>query len=199
MGKLRSRMLLPPRGFYFVQGVTVLNGGSFDDTVDLIRRHRAANKLEPGDPVQELEDFTCDRAPNYCYEKTLNFTTPSLLRMAFSATKAYAAWTKLGFAVVDQVEANRRADICLNCPQNSKEQPKKGCCGKNKFNQAVSEALSWPVIRNKVTPADNGLGTCKLCGCPNRVTVWGPMEIFSYSEAEINAFKAANPKCWKGE
>jgi hypothetical protein len=113
----------------------------------------------------------------------------------------------MGFEIESQVEANRRGDICLNCPANQKvteQEEKKGCCGRGKLVSvmkdvaaSVAKALTWPAIRNSTTPADGGLFTCNVCGCANRPSIWIPLKAFNYSDEEKAEFKAANSACWK--
>lgn len=211
MARLRSRMLLPPHGFFWLEGDIKLNGGSFVDTVKLMARHRKSNKLPPGDPEFELENFTCQRWPNGCdfasTERRQEQAHQNLANQASDFLGIYGRWAAIGFETVDQVEANQRGDLCWKCPANQKvtsEEKESGCCGKNKIitkieavSRRMANALTWPVIRNKVTPADNELYTCNVCGCPNKVSVWVPQEVFEYDQETTWKFLEANKKCWK--
>lgn len=210
MAKLRSRMLTPPFGWFIIQDGVTLNGGSFDDTVTLITRHRKANNLPMGDPLRELEEYTCQRWPYGCDRPTAEVVHQrSLLEKGSDFLGIYSRWAATNFQTVDQVEANRRANICWKCPSNQKvkgEVQASGCCGKNKIlstlnsvSARMAQALTWPVMRNKQTPADKELYTCLVCGCPNKVSVWVPPEIYQYDPSMIARFKLANNRCWKSE
>lgn len=209
MAKLRSRMLTPPFGWIFLEHGITLNGQSFDGTVDLIRRHRKSNNLLPGNPEQELTDFTCARWPGGCDKAASDapYHQPSITEKASDFLGIYSRWSFTGFQTVHQDEANRRGDICLNCPANQKvatDVSKPGCCGRGKVmkvldsvTKKMSAALTWPALKNKVTPADNGLHTCGVCLCPNKASIWVPLQIFQYDIGMREKFRASNPKCWK--
>lgn len=206
MAKLRSRMLVPSNGWFFIQNDIKLAGGTFDGTVELIKKHRLSNGIPAGNPEEELEAFTCSRCPTLCDYKTGENRTRGLFEKSYDFLGIYSRWAAKGFETVDQITANARSEICHNCPANKqiKSDIRVGCCGGRKLltevmdvPKRVAQALTWPVIKNKSTPADKELYTCHVCGCPNRVSVWVPKDVFQYDDKMTAKFKSANPRCWK--
>lgn len=208
MSRLRSKLLIPPNRWFYIQDGTKLDGGTYEGTVDLIRKYREANNLPAGDPEADLNDFTCERWPNGCM-KSLSEPTPS--QTAFHEQVGdflgnYGRWAKTGYETVDQIEANHRANICWKCPANKqvKVEERIGCCGGRKVLQklasvskSMASALTWPALRNKSTPADKELYTCEVCGCPSKVSVWLPARVYRYDAAMMHKFREANGRCWK--
>lgn len=208
--KLRSRQLMAPLGFFYIENGIKLGGrgSTFESTVEAIEKHRRGNGYPPGDPASDLEQFTCQRWPQGCIDTVAK--APSVASIKFHEAAGdfigiYGAWAKIGFTTVDQVEANRRANICWKCPANKKveEKEKRGCCGGKWISKllpiatSMAQVLTWPQLKNKSTPADKELYTCGVCHCVNRASVWLPLDTFTYDAATLQKFKEANPKCWK--
>lgn len=79
-----------------------------------------------------------------------------------------------GVALVDQEEANRRANICSTggpngtpCPQNQHVQSCMGCSGIRSLINAVRGDQS--------TPDDDKMNGCNVCKCPTKIKVWLPL------------------------
>lgn len=84
------------------------------------------------------------------------------LRDAFQAAKALVNLT-IGNAV-DQPEAQRRADICLNCPMSSKTSDCMACGGSRVVANQASE-ISRMIKGRSVVPRGIKSLYCGVCSC----------------------------------
>lgn len=105
-------------------------------------------------------------------------------------------WEESGQPPVAQELADKRAAICVQCPQN-------GSGGLSRYFTVPVAALIKSRFERLhemklVTPNDAQLGVCDACLCPLRLKVWTPMEFIS-KHTEKNAwpkFQQATPRCW---
>lgn len=102
-------------------------------------------------------------------------------------------WLSAGKNLVDQVEANRRAEICAQCHNNVQMDIglKVGCCGRGL--SGVLNPITDKIIQNRTTPSDNQLKSCQLCGCYLRLKVWAPLEALQATKEDSNAWPDF---CW---
>lgn len=93
---------------------------------------------------------------------------------------------------VDQEEANRRAEICRNCPLNVAESWSCGSC-----SQMIQD-LVQSISGEKKTPYDNELGFCGICHCSLKASVHYPLEAQAkgVNDEMVEKFKETG-YCWK--
>lgn len=192
---------------------------SFDRQVQEIIKHRLANgaitarhKLAT-DPVSvgnELESYTRARL-GIPAEPSFPKTIP-LRSLPQAAAEAVAAVAKTaegvgllidwlgGLArpdgqveVVEPALAHRRAQVCVECPQNSRSP------FTDWFTIPVAERLRKMVESRKElkleTPADNELGTCIVCRCPMKLKVHTPLGVI-YQKTKAETLAQLPPNCW---
>jgi hypothetical protein len=98
-------------------------------------------------------------------------------------------WKRLGGKLVPPALAEKRAAICVKCPENV---PIVGCFGCGAASKAIPAILK--MIKGSTTNHDNDLKGCGVCGCQLRALVHLPSNIKEYGEEEIKEF----PKtCWQ--
>jgi hypothetical protein len=106
-----------------------------------------------------------------------------------------AIWKDMlqGSKPVARDEAERRAAICVDCPQN-----KKGSF-KDWFVASVAKGLTELVAmmnsQNLTTSRDKELGTCAACSCPMAAKVWVPLEVIKKHMPSGDVAKL-DPRCW---
>lgn len=99
-----------------------------------------------------------------------------------------AEWIGDGGDVVDDHVAQARADICLKCPQHDSSQTSKVLLG-----AAVRRVLE---IKNKIglrVENEDGLGTCKVCGCVLKLQIFEPDALVT-KQSEKSLYAEG---CWK--
>jgi len=153
---------VPPGGewFYRVPETKVYfrSKSSLGDVENLVRRNYKDNKLEPPDDLrQKIVEFICRNvAAGFCdgvsgSDRLTFFQVLRFTELAFKRLRnADASF------LVTQEEAERRADICRECPENLL-----GICSScNGLKQLASR-----LIARRKTRLDHYLGVCKICGC----------------------------------
>lgn len=90
--------------------------------------------------------------------------------------------------MVSQAEADRRAQICINCSCNVFPD-------RDMFIK-WSDDLALHTIGDRKSAVHDKLGNCDGCSCPLRCKVWykGP---FNLSPEEKDKMKTCNPSCWQ--
>ena len=140
------------------------HSGSF---MGKVRKALEGNELD----VRGWEDWAWDEAckqnPNWdCIDTEVEekgTTVQDVWRAARSAMK----WAANGGKMVDQEEADRRADICVSCHRHGAVT---GCAGCRSFANWGFEMLA-----NKHTKHDDKLTQCKTCRCELKIKVWLPL------------------------
>lgn len=166
---------VPPGGvfFYEFQGARgeMIRFESYKSVPDLaweIRSYLSTNQLSPiSDLELKIPDFMCaNLPPGFCWKDPDGLVDTRLtMRQVQDFTKILferARRLGKGSFIVPKAEAERRAAICAKCPLNSKEQCTV-CGGLLAFVRTL--------VGRRETGYDQGLGTCRLCGCMLRVKV----------------------------
>ena len=105
-------------------------------------------------------------------------------------------WLGEGGITVAQEEAQRRANICLNCPGNNV-----GGILKESLAEMVKRHIE---VKNNLglrVYGEKSLGECEVCLCQLRLKVWVPIELVKKHmlSDEPEKFKSVNPQCWQNE
>ncbi len=103
-------------------------------------------------------------------------------------TAILTAWLGSGAQTVSQELAQKRANVCIECPMNIKE---------SKLSSAVAEAIKSQLeIKSKLNlrvDGEKSLLGCAVCGCETRLKIWVPLERILPDADEMPLF---HESCW---
>lgn len=99
-------------------------------------------------------------------------------------------WVGGAGRVVDNDTAQKRADICIDCPEN------KPSFLTEAVANAIKSHLEFKADAGLHVVGESELHSCQICSCANRLSVWCPSEFLSKYQTpeEISKYPAA---CWK--
>lgn len=126
----------PSDGYVFTdRDGTVRRGEGWKDLERRIRGYRALNKLDPGNPWEEIVSQVCARQPSLCRQPGTNGAGPrGAGSMSFNQRVMAMMVHMIGLKRtqrlprVDDATAARRAAICSTCPmQRSLNESCKSC------------------------------------------------------------------------
>ncbi len=193
MKKLIQTSVVPSGGGYtYYQKETdqTLRATNINQLFSQVVQHRKANNLPiPFNIEDEIEDYVCRNRPELCEEITPKPPTDKPLTLD-SAVRLTRTLFSAGLKRADQSEADRRAMICSDCPDNVTPQ---GCTGCTRG--IITKAISF-IVGNRQTPYDSQLKSCKHCGCFNAAQIWMPLSALQKTiTKEENNLLPSN--CWK--
>lgn len=118
---------------------------------------------------------------------------PAKLANVVAGLESVVDWIASGAEAVPQEQAEKRAEICSQCPLN-------GRGGWEKWftipaSNAIRSALRHKGEFKLATKFDDQLGVCEACSCPMPLKVWVPLDRFfphMSQEAKDNLDKG----CW---
>jgi hypothetical protein len=176
----------------------LLKESHISSLMDLIRRHLDANKFTDAVVTrEEVEDYNArimiKNDPECCEEYPEPPIGSRTLGLAdvIRFTRTMFSNAVGGFQRVDQAEADRRAEICANCPMNFQIGGCRSC-----YHSGAAAALIGSLTGDKVTPSDERLHSCKICGCFNKAQIWFPLE--DLRDAIDPTLNSQLPSgCWK--
>lgn len=156
-----------------------------EDLFRQIVNYRVQNRLSPIDALDlVLESYWCSLPENLgrCRIVRLQRSWEKVKRGGIVLLKNLLMGPN---ALVPQLEAERRAAICADCPQNVF--PDKG-----PFNQWADDIALKFVGKRQVSINDD-LGNCAVCTCVLRVKVFtrGPFELTRTEFVQLPSF------CWQ--
>lgn len=183
MSFVLNKHIFPPGGFYFIDA----EGVRFDAENPLklsfaIREYRLLNNKPAGNPIQEINDFTCARYPTGCRGAEAKPLAPAGEHLPLSArvTRWLAiiirAMGRLPGSYVSKIEASRRAAICLACPQQASWLTGCSSCAGGTLR------LSFAARRGQEAAGGEKLLGCKILGEDTRTSVF--LESLKPSERE---------------
>ena len=220
---------MPPGGFTFYQPQTGWNAPewrSFDVVVESLIEHRNANpfitkqhNLSTIREVVEIEvdEYNAQRCLNNGWHHFLSDAGPPGKWMPQRLSRGVAAavgsvkraaagigvvrdWLGDGLRPVDSTLASKRAEVCVNCPQN--QDPN----WIQNLEEVVAKDIRTKIeIKNDLklsTPYDAQLLSCQVCDCPMSLKVWTPIEHIknNTSSQVMSALSAVKTKtgkqCW---
>lgn len=65
---LKSKFLIPPGGWFYNQGFTMLESETYSDLVKRVTLHRENNHLPIGNVEHDIQQQICERWPVGCEE-----------------------------------------------------------------------------------------------------------------------------------
>lgn len=195
---LKDRATTPPGNWSYrdVDG-TELTANTLPDLVARTLEHRIDKGLPTADLWAIVEDGVCRQKGVRC--KPANPPSPEGVRQVEAGDllrflQTMKGWVQEG-QMVDQAEAERRAEICAGCTKNV---PYTGCLGCSGIF-----AILFQLIGDRKTRMDENLQSCAVCGCENKVSVYVPLEILQKASgdleypAETNPAIPNSPACWR--
>lgn len=216
MPRLLDRSRQIPQGFQFYEPSTKwkpLPWSSFDTIVDGVLYMRRANpylaqknkwNMDRNSIADEVDAYNAAICKAHGWDHFIDggdLPNPSqrphsLLRSGanvVAGAKTLAAMFGEGGKPVVSEEADRRAKICVDCPQN----------GKGDWTRFFTVPASVTIKKqlaiihdlSLTTPLDDQLGVCQACGCPLHLKVWAPLEhILKNQSADVES--QLDARCW---
>lgn len=152
---------------------TVFVAASFGNLVKLVAAHLKGNRLEvPVNLTAVIETWWCENVDGASCEESDGRREKAM--KADGAARRFLNfakdWIAQGGGLVAQEEANRRAEICKNCPLNQHLENCTGCFWRNLLKGAFA------MFSRRSTPHDAKLKQCGACSCELKLKVWFPKE-----------------------
>jgi len=196
MRRLADKSLVPPDDFRYTDPDTgwTITAKTHMDWVDNAKIHRRANNLTvPPDMVGRMEDQLCGLIPpQWCEREAGDVTTWVDTRFSWDDVKAgmavFGHWASLGMPLVSQVEADRRAAVCVSCPLNVNIA---GCAACLKMASLITGAVA-----QKKGTYDDRLRACAVCHCALKAKTWFPMDILESRDGEADRQRLYPDFCW---
>lgn len=198
--KLRSKNALPYGGSYELnlpeKGMVGL-GTNFTMLMDKIVAWRKANGWPVGLGLeQEVEVEVCRKYSAEC-DETSDLVPPRQRTWSdvILGTRSLLSHKLAGSPLVSQAEANRRAAICVKCPNNIfYASPCGGRC-------AEIKDLVEVLVGGSGTPFDGALKACAICSCELIAAVWMSLNFQTegLTPLQVSQFEQASRDygCWK--
>ena len=204
--KLANDNIRPSGGYRYRVSETghVFVGTTMHELRVFLGKHCKVHNL-PMPTQQMIEEQICfelgKNAVHWCMEEKTGMAphipvnAPDCAGLSLNSVKQ-ASFTLLHSLVsgtkVDQVEADRRASICVGCTQNREVPGCKGCAF-SALKNLIDKARM-----GRTTSYDDRLNTCCVCGCLNRVKIWMPMESILHHTPipQVERLQEKAPNCW---
>lgn len=177
MRRLLNREEAPPQDgdgfsfrYVFPEDAFVARASSYNDWEQAIKEHAQGNGL-PMPDMAVCEDQLCGTLPPERCKYEAGDPAPILSGFSFLDVVEWIksiAKTVTGEGYVSQVEADRRAAICVSCPYNTQASGGCGACAQ------TARALT-PGMLSRHTDFDNKLKNCSCCKCYLRIMVHVPL------------------------
>lgn len=146
--------------------------------------YRLENHIPVADVEGDITEWICEKWPNQCTGAGhLAADHPSRQEKMVDKVARWATkWMKWGFPLVLPDQAEKRAKICLQCPNNVGWETGCGSCTSH-----ANRSLAL-VRQNREVKDFKKLKACSMTGWCNRTAVWG--------ENKIEAPESAPDFCW---
>lgn len=186
--------MISPGGPHFevAPGVT-LQAHTFELLYPMITDWRIRHGIPPGDVRADVDQFVCSRWPHACLPDDKDGPTQQM--RANSIASRVATWAALkiramppgGYDLVDEIEAKRRATICLGCPYKKSWKSRCGSC------DSSTEAILASVRRLRNISFDNSIFACEVSGQDNPTAIHLPLSAVTPSPEIVERLA---PGCW---
>lgn len=160
-----------------------------------VRDFRKANSLPIGLGFEEeIEAYVCAHQPSECSNFDTDKIRPRKLTLSdiITGTRTMLSFWWNGKPIVQRAEAERRAAICVNCPNNVLFA--KSCTG---ICAELREVVS-DIINHQGTQFDSRLHSCQICGCFLQASIWidSKLQVDVLTPEQQAQFETVDP-CWK--
>lgn len=204
--RLNNTHTTPPGGWSYritETGHTERKHPSPESLRKALAKHCALHNL-PLPPDEQIQDYICKQlgedAVHWCVDVESGEPQAAYrqggapCRMHFSqvigGTRTLISWLIRGRKRVEGAEAERRARICVTCPNN---QIVHGCTGCSM--PALKEVIN-SVVSGGSTTVDAALEGCCICGCALKALVWMPLDIL-HERMPASENERLPDHCWK--
>lgn len=200
--RLMSRILMPHGGRFYIEDPLTkhpIEGTTFDMVINRAIQYRRANSIPIGlEFEEEIEAQVCQRYPAECEVSKRALGVSLVAPGLYEVARASAVMIKHKVndsELVSQEEANRRAQICRNCPFRA--QMTLPC---SRCFSALENVVGW-ITGARGTPYDEKLAACGICKCYLSASVWLPLstQCLALTEDMTEKFVMAKEVagCWK--
>jgi len=169
--------VIPPNGYHFIERhgdvEKIINGTSYENVAEQLLKYRVSNQLPLGRPYEEVCAYVCGTWPHFCTDQEPVGLVPESSKPTF--TIEVLQWVQLLWKrqahvpqpLVNDMEANRRAEICKDCPFQ-KDWSDYGCgtCVDSVRRQSLVFRAGKDVAGTK-----KPMG-CSILGQENHAAVW---------------------------
>lgn len=173
-----------------------VSGSNLKTVLRGVYDERRANGAPCGlDLEGEVEQWICQAYPSECQSvdpKVFRHKPLAISHIVAGSRVMLSQWFN-GRKVVAREEAERRAQICVNCPMNVKfEKPCGGLCPQ------LAEVVSG-ITGAQGTQYDWQLNSCAICKCFLQAAIWVERDTQwnVLDETTKEQFNAINYPCWK--
>lgn len=159
----------PTGGFHFpVDHGAVLRSNTLTGLIEELSKYRANRGIDPTNAERDVHDYLCTKSPQNCKgvpQKSINegALEPRIVKYA---TGLLLKQRSGQLSLVDKGEAQKRAAVCMKCPNNKAYSAGCNSCGTN-----VQGLLAGIRQTNQVNGAIL-LGGCTELGCDNKTEIW---------------------------
>ena len=191
--------IVPPGGHHFVEknGETEvrLDGVSYEEVAEKLLKYRVTNRYALGEPLKEIYDFVCKTWPHFCNANTYveprtDGDAPLTIKCISWLRDLWARQALVPAMLVNENEANRRAEICRDCPFNqSWEDYGCGTCVDTVVRQSIVFRAGKEVYRAKYVHG------CSILGQENHAACWASGKILPDMTSEQN--QKLPSQCWR--
>lgn len=174
------------------------NYSSFEALEDHVQAYRLQNGLAPIDNFREVwEHYVCSNNPAMRKECCpVDAVIARNFRQYVSGAKVFikSLLQKEEDKFVDKKEAERRAELCMNCPFNRKNTG-------HSLAQFYTDKFMAMSVGNRRVKQWQHLFTCMGCSCILSTKVWFSNKLVGQSlmREDILKMRAMNPRCWQLE
>ena len=199
----------PPGGWRWRNPITglVISAMTFNTLLEGASRTLLNAQLDPSEAAAQIHDETA-RALIRAGKEHLTQQVAEVKRtgeqLRTGAKAAFLKWWRespvyglihgkasRGESVfVDQVEGNRRALICAQCPKNVIP------TGKG-WLQIWTDGQMLKSVENRKTASHDELGVCIVCSCELRAAVWWQSDIIAATTRDAKFARDLPSHCWK--
>jgi len=199
---LTSRIRAPYGGMYRIEDPLTkfpIEGTTYEMVINRAVAYRKANSIPIGlEFEEELEVQICQRYPQECEVSRRGMGLTLVAPGLYDVARASAVMIKHKVndsELVSQEEADRRAQICRQCPLRA--QMTLPC---SRCFSALENVVGW-ITGARGTPYDEKLSACGVCHCYISASVWLPLSTQCLAVTddmkERFAFAKDSFNCWK--
>lgn len=194
-----GRGKVPPGGWHFLAAPNIkLEAITEELLVKQIFEYRLRNNIPVGDIERDIDNYYCNLWPEVCHKEPKDWengsagslppSEPMLNRVTRWAAMLIHTQPKGGYTVLSIDEANRRADVCVGCPNN---QPWRGGC--SGCSSSASTVLAQ-LRKTQSTRQQGNLMACSVAGWDNATAAFMPMPTLGLTEEQLQSLP---DRCWR--
>ena len=187
--------MVPPGGWHYpIQPGITVTAGSHKELCDKVFAYRLQHGISEGNIERDIDRYICSRWPHTCQMEPQDYGIPAQpepqpdikTRVARSTARFVAGMPQGGYQLVNQTEAESRAEICSKCPLNVVWRSGCSSCTANVATLGIT------VRKHRNTKVDGSLKACNQLGTDLQTMVHLPVSVIPQVQGvEIP------PNCWR--